>query len=198
MSHPLARDSRILNGLSMDDYVKVMENQARLYTHELPAEDAEKLEFTKLNLHRTGRILRTYKVSEDLAELVKAIDDSQLWLVITEPWCGDSAQCLPYIATMADLNPNIKLRMVLRDENLDIIDAFLTEGKRSIPVLVVFDSQDEVLFTWGPRPAPAQTVFLEAKAEGLEKPGILERLHLFYGRDRGKSIEAEFKQILGG
>ncbi len=182
----------------MDDYVKIMENQARIYADELPAEDVEKLEFTKLNLHRTGRILRTYKVPNDLATKVKAIQESQLWVVITEPWCGDSAQCLPYISAMADLNSNINLRMVLRDENLDIMDSFLTDGKRSIPVLIVFDTEGEVLSTWGPRPAAAQTVFLEAKAEGLEKSGILEQLHLFYGRDRGHALEAEFKQILGG
>jgi len=175
-----------------------MEEQGRHYADEIPAEDAEKLEFTKLNLHRTGRILRTYSVHDDLAAMVKAIDDDQLWAVITEPWCGDSAQCLPHISAMADLNPKINLRMVLRDENQDIMDEFLTDGKQSIPILVVFDSEGEILFTWGPRPVEAQVVFLQAKAEGLEKAGILEKLHLFYGRNRGLALEAEFNQILGG
>ena len=38
----------------------------------------------------------------------------------------------------------------------------------------------------------------QAKAEGLEKPEILERLHLFYGRDRGKALEQEFIALLEG
>ncbi len=198
MSHPLASDPRLIDGLTMDSYIKTMEQQALLNADDLPDEEVEKLEFTKLNLHRTGRILRTYKVSEDLSAMVQTIDDDQLWVIITEPWCGDSAQCVPYFSALADLNPKIDLRLVLRDENPDIMDAFLTEGKRSIPILVVFDALGKVLFTWGPRPAEAQKVFLKAKAEGLGKPDILERLHLFYGRNRGKALEAEFKQILGG
>ena len=99
---------------------------------------------------------------------------------------------------MARSNPNITLRLVPRDENLDIMDEFLTNGKRAIPRLVIFDQNGQELTPWGPRPLAAQRVFDQAKNEGMEKPELLERLHLFYGRDRGKALEQEFIALLEG
>ncbi len=119
-------------------------------------------------------------------------------MVLTEPWCGDSAQCLPHLGVLAQSNPKITLKMVLRDANLDLMDEFLTDGKRSIPRLVAFDQAGEQVFMWGPRPAPAQAVFDEAKAAGLAKPELLEKLHLFYGRNRGAALEEEFITLLKG
>ena len=86
-------------------------------------------------------------------------------------------------------------------DNLDIMDQYLTDGKRSIPLLVAFDAAGGELFRWGARPAAAQAVVDEANAEGLEKPAMLERLHAWYGKDRGRSLDAElvtlFREHLG-
>lgn len=191
-------DPRVQDGLDNEQYLEIMTRQAEADGTGLDEEAAQKLEFTKLNLHRSGRIQRTYKPSAELAELVGAIKEPQLWVVLTEPWCGDSAQCLPHIAVLAQTNNNITLRLVLRDENLDLMDEFLTNGTRSIPRLVAFDQNGEEIFQWGPRPAAAQAVFDEAKAAGLEKPDLLEKLHLFYGRNRGKALEEEFIALLKG
>ncbi len=196
MPHPFFENGRIQAGLTPKLYQAEMTRQAEASGTGLDSEAAEKLEFTRLNLHRTQRILRTYKVSDDLAAMVKAIPSPQTWLVLTEPWCGDSAQCLPHIMVLAELNPNIDLRLILRDENLDLMDDFLTDGKRSIPRLVIFDQQGNEMAGWGPRPADAQVVFNDAKEAGLEKPGILEKLHLFYGRNRGVALEEEFRYLL--
>lgn len=157
----------------------------------------ERAAATKLNLKRSERIAKTYRVSDSLAHSLAAIDAPQLWMVLTEPWCGDSAQCLPYIAKMAALNPKIDLRILLRDENLDIMDLYLTNGGRSIPKLVAFTDAGKELFQWGPRPAEAAEIHRAGKAAGLEKPQLLQKLHLWYGRDRGRAIDAEFAKILG-
>ncbi len=174
----------------------ILTEQAAADPAGLEGEAAEKLEFTQLNLHRTERIRRTYQVSEDLAALVGAIAAKQTWFILTEPWCGDSAQNLPHIEALAALNPHIEVRLMLRDANLDVMDAFLTDGKRSIPQVVFFDEAGDEILRWGPRPAEAQAVFNEAKESGLEKPAILEKLHLFYGRNRGKALEDEFRYVL--
>ena len=131
-----------------------------------------------------------------MSALLARLPDGMTWLVLTEPWCGDSAQCLPCLVTMADQQPHISLYLVLRDDNLDLMDQYLTDGKRSIPRLVAFDADGQELFQWGPRPAAAQEVFAAAKAEGLAKPEILERLHLFYGRNRNAALEDEFVTLL--
>ena len=183
-------------GITYPAYMDLMTRQAEADTAEMTPEETEKVEFTKLNLHRSQRIARTWKPSEALAEKLLRIESDQLWMVLTEPWCGDSAQCLPVIATLTRMNQDLDLRLILRDENLPIMDEFLTDGKRSIPRLVVFDSSGRMLGQWGPRPAEAQVVFDKAKAAGMEKPQILEKLHLWYGRDRGRALDREFTEFL--
>lgn len=191
-------DSRVQDGLDHAQYMALLEEQAAQSTDDLDKEAAQLVAFTQLNLHRTQRILRHYQPARRLIELLGRIHERQLWLMVTEPWCGDSAQCLPYITQMARSNPLLELRLVLRDANLDIMDEFLTQGKRAIPKLAVFNTRGDMILEWGPRPLAAQKVFDLAKAEGLEKPDLLERLHLFYGRDRGKAIEQEFIALLEG
>lgn len=196
MVHPFFTDGRIPAGLTLEQYMQVMADRADQPVDGLSAEDAERVGFTKLNLHRSLRIGRTHTVDDDLAGLVRALPEPTVWMVLTEPWCGDSAQCLPYIALFADRNPAVDLRVVLRDDNLDIMDAYLTDGKRSIPRLVIFSADGRELGQWGPRPKAAQAVFDAAKAAGDEKPRLLEKLHLWYGRDRGAALTAEFTALL--
>ncbi|MBU8872088.1 MAG: thioredoxin family protein [Gemmatimonadales bacterium] len=196
MEFPETAPQAKAKGITYPAYLDLITRQAAAETVGMTPDEAQKVEFTKLNLHRSERIGRTWKPSETLAERLVRIESVQLWMVLTEPWCGDSAQCLPAIATLAQMNSLVDLRLVLRDENLPIMDQFLTDGKRSIPRLVIFDSSGRVLGQWGPRPAEAQAVFDQAKTAGLEKPEILEKLHLWYGRDRGSALDRELSELL--
>src|SRR6059036_3553817 len=61
-------------------------------------------------------------------------------LVITEDWCGDALYNLPVMAKMVEGNPNIEMRVFLRDKNPDLMDQYLNKGTfRSIPVFAFFD-----------------------------------------------------------
>lgn len=157
----------------------------------------EKYNVTKLNYQRSLRILKTYCVSENLRDIVLQINEPQTWMIITEDWCGDSAQNIPYIFKIAELNSLIDLRIISRDENPDIMDLYLTDGKlRSIPKLVALDNQGNELFQWGPRPKPGQVLIENDKKEGLTKEQFLNKLHLWYSDNKGKSLEEEFVQLL--
>jgi hypothetical protein len=162
----------------------------------LNEEQKELWEYKKLNLQRSSRIDKTYTVSDELKSVIMNIKNKQLWMVITEGWCGDSAQTLPHIVKMAELNPNIELKILLRDKNLDIMDLYLTNGTRSIPVLVIFDEAGNELLKWGPRTKVLQEQMIQWKSEGIVKPELYEKLHLWYARNKGKEIEAEFIKIL--
>ncbi|MCK9997032.1 MAG: thioredoxin family protein [Candidatus Krumholzibacteria bacterium] len=175
-----------------------MEQQAAIDPTGLESTEAEHAEFNKLNLHRIGRIRRTWRPSGELTSLLARIERPQFWMALTEPWCGDSAQCLPCLEILANSNPHLTIRYVLRDDNPGIMDNYLTGGKRSIPLLVAFDPDGDELFRWGPRPTEAQNVFDAATAEGLEKPAKLEKLHLFYGRNRGRALDGELVAVLSG
>ncbi len=186
----------IESGLTPSAYTEIMEQQAAIDPASLEGMEAEHAEFAKLNLHRVGRIRRTWRPSKELASLLARIERPQFWMALTEPWCGDSAQCLPCLEILASSNPHLTIRYVLRDDNLEIMDNYLTGGKRSIPLLVAFDPDGGELFRWGPRPTEARDVFDTATAEGLEKPAKLEKLHLFYGRNRGRAFDGEFVALL--
>jgi len=198
MTRTFFTDRRPHDGLDYDAYLAHMAQRAATPVDGLDADEAERIGYTKLNLHRSQRIDRTYAPSTAATDLLERIAAPQLWMVLTEPWCGDSAQCLPYVAALVRRCPAVDLRILTRDDNLDIMDLYLTGGSRSIPRLVVFDADGNELAGWGPRPAAAQAVFDTAKAEGLDKPELLERLHLWYGRDRGRAVEAELIDMLAG
>lgn len=154
-------------------------------------------EYTKLNQRRTLRILKTYKPSDEVKNAISKITEKQTWLMITEDWCGDSAQNIPFLFKMTESNPNIEFKMIYRDDNLDIIDKFLTNGGRAIPKIIGFDQEGNQLFQWGPRPEVAKQLVKEWKESGLSKEEFNEKLHLWYGKDRGKTLEEEFLSLLG-
>src|SRR5690606_29582409 len=65
------------------------------------------LDYTKMNVQRMNRWDKTVKISPELENVVVSISSPQVWLVITEAWCGDAAQSIPFIAKVAKLNPMI-------------------------------------------------------------------------------------------
>lgn len=197
MIHKFFTDKRPHNGLTYSEFIqKSKEHFENTDSSILEESQKQLLEYTKLNLHRSARVEKTYTVNPNLSEALAKIDKPQLWMVITEDWCGDSAQNLPYIAKIAACSSLIDLRILLRDDNLDIMDLYLTNGKsRSIPKLVAFDEEGIEIFQWGPRPKEAQDFVDKAKKEGLAKNEFIEQLHLWYGRNRGKGIESEFLEI---
>lgn len=192
--HKFFQDKRPHNGLTYEEYIKEARN--KLESNSDNSTD-ELLAYTKLNIHRSNRIEKTYNVSDELCSLVKNINTPQIWMVITEDWCGDSAQNLPYIVKIASCNSLINLRIIRRDGNLDIMDQYLTNGKsRSIPKLVAFDEDGNELFQWGPRPKEAKDFVDKAKEDGIPKSEFIEKLHLWYANNKGQSIEKEFKKLL--
>ncbi len=158
-------------------------------------------DYTKLNLARTRRLEKTFKPLPEVAA-VMAQAAPQTWLVITEPWCGDSAQNLPVIQLLAALAPAIEVRIALRDTNLALIDRYLTNGARSIPKLVAFDALTNAeLFQWGPRPVAAHDLVMSEKskpvADQLSKEALAEHLHRWYNTNAGHDTQLELATLVG-
>ena len=84
-------------------------------------------------------------------------------LVITEDWCGDALYNVPVLAKMVEGNPNIEMRIFLRDKNKELMDQYLNQGMyRSIPVFAFFDENMKEVARFIERP-PAQTEEIEKK-----------------------------------
>lgn len=158
-----------------------------------------KINFTKLNLQRMHRWDKTFVVDEALGNRL-TLARPQIWWLITEAWCGDSAQNLPGIAKMAAASGGaIELRIILRDENPEIMDRYLTNGGRSIPKLIAVDKNNgEEGFTWGPRPAAAQTLMMAWKQDPQDKSfdEFELELHTWYTRDKGHSLREEISPLI--
>jgi hypothetical protein len=196
-SFPLERVLR--DGLTYDAYRELLARAAETARPEgLQGQELERARYLPLNLRRSLRNEKTFAVSGELASAVAAIRAPQLWMVLTEPWCGDSAQNLPLIARVSQLSPQIDVRILLRDANLDLMDRYLTGGKQAIPKLVAFDTGGRELFVWGPRPRGAARLYDQEKQAGRTKEEIGEKLHLWYARDRGRDFTAEIRLLIAG
>jgi Thioredoxin len=162
------------------------ENQSEDYVH-----------FGKLNRQRIKRLEKTIHLNESLVKTAQNVERKMIWLSITEGWCGDAAQNLPAIQKIADESPNIEMKYLLRDENLDLMDKYLTNGGRAIPIVICLDANTyEELGKWGSRPKAAQDYFLEMKSKGLEKAEMMENLQRWYNADKEQSLQAEFENLL--
>lgn len=156
------------------------------------------LDYTKLNMHRSARWDKRGKIDSKLAESISGLERKMTWLIITEGWCGDAAQQLPFFYKMSELNDNIELELILRDENPEIMDLFLTNGSRSIPKVIFIDTESkEVLAEWGPRPKKIQDQFLARKNDPeYDQSKLKEEIHLFYAKDKGNSLQEEILEIV--
>ena len=156
------------------------------------------IHYTKMNVTRMKRLDKTTVISESLQKAVASVSTKMIWLVITEAWCGDAAQIVPVLNKIAELNPNIEIRFILRDEHLELMDQYLTNGGRSIPKVIAIDeSTNKEIFNWGPRPAGTQELFLKLKAEHENYMDVAEGLHRWYAKDKTLEIQKEFTALLG-
>src|SRR5699024_8381052 len=148
------------DALSYEEYLVQIEKEVKQNANT----EQEKMlkEYTKLNQSRIRRLNKNQEIPLEVQKKIQAINKKLVWVVLTEGWCGDAAQSVPILNKLAEFNPNIELKIVLRDTNIDLMDLFLTNGGRSIPKLLVWDTE-EVLFTWGPRPTEATKLIMDYK-----------------------------------
>jgi len=154
------------------------------------------LHYSKMNLSRMKRWMKAGVMNPELEEAVKAISEPQTWVVLTEAWCGDAAHTVPFMALLAELNPNITLDIKMRDENLDLMDKYLTKGGRSIPKMIAFNVSEQEVFNWGPRPKKMQEAFYEMKELNLPYSEVSESLQKMYNKDKGILFQEEFLGLL--
>lgn len=162
--------------------------------------DTQSDEFThysQLNQTRMNRLEKTITIDPGVARKLQSIEEKHTWLVISEGWCGDAAQIVPVLQKMADVTPKLDLRIVFRDENPDLMNAFLTNGARSIPKLIILDEDKNVIADWGPRPKAAADLIIDYKAKhGVVDQTAKTELQLWYLHDKGESVANEVVSLM--
>ncbi|AWG21123.1 thioredoxin family protein [Flavobacterium faecale] len=159
------------------------------------AEQSEELtNYSKLNDTRMNRLDKTIKLDPDFEAKMKHLKKEYIWLVLSEGWCGDAAQILPVLDKLAIASEGkVEMKVVLRDENEELMKLFLTNGGKSIPKVIIIDQHTtDVLVHWGPRPEGASALIQEYKKEhGTLDETAKTNLQLWYLHDKGFAIQNE-------
>lgn len=134
-------------------------------------------------------LYRTANVSPESIERMRGAVPSVRLLVLSEDWCSDCFSTVPIIARLAE-SAGIDLRVLARDANLDLMDAHLSSGTRSIPVIMALDTDFTVRSWWGPRPAALQRWY-RGESLLLESAERSRKKRAWYARDRGRTAVAE-------
>ncbi|MGI4751676.1 MAG: thioredoxin family protein [Janthinobacterium lividum] len=160
-------------------------------------ETAEKMRpYIKKNVVLMEKYDESYQISNALKTALEAAP-ATIWLVLTEGWCGDAAFNVPMLAAIEKAVPEkVQLRFLFRDSNLELMDANLTDGCRSIPKLIVLSKDLKDLATWGPRPDDLQLLMKGWKNEGLALQALLPKVQHWYDADQTKSIQKELTAIV--
>lgn len=175
-------------------YLKICEHIITSETPPPPYNDALYLKYAKLNFSRMNRWHKTLQLDEDLVQEVKKINEPQKWIIIVEPWCGDAAPTLPFLVRLAEQNPLVQYDVQLRDQEPFLINAYLTNGTKSIPKLIVQNQAGTDLFTYGPRSKAAQELVNEMKDANVEFDTLNTELQNWYNRDKGAGLQKELLQ----
>ena len=160
-------------------------------------EDAEIINYTKLNQSRMNRLDKTMQIDTDLKNMLQNLASTYTFYVISEGWCGDAAQLLPIINKITEATSNITLKIIFRDQNLEIMDQYLTNGSRSIPKLVIYNEKEEEIATWGPRPVEATQLVIDLKTQyGGITEEVKKKKKKWYNQDKGITTQNEIIALL--
>lgn len=85
-------------------------------------------------------------------------------VVLTADWCTDAMLCVPIMQRIAEIT-GMEQRFLIRDENLELMDQYLTGGKsRSIPIFIFLDKEGNEQAVWGPRSAETETAITKLRS----------------------------------
>jgi hypothetical protein len=197
-SAPVLSSGRLASAYTYEAYRQLINDLLAEGKTTGPQQSEMLIEYANLNVQRMQRIDKTVKVLPELAAAVTSLQHDYIWLIITEGWCGDAAQIIPVLEAVAQASGgHLTTRYLLRDENLDLIDQYLTAGSRAIPKLLVLhaDTLAEVT-NWGPRPVPASELVRRLKAEGMAHDDFIKELHTWYAHDRTQTTQHELLTLV--
>ncbi|MEE9207372.1 MAG: thioredoxin family protein [Gemmatimonadota bacterium] len=133
-------------------------------------------------------VYRTARIPEWATQRVAATGRHWNLLVLSEDWCGDASNTVPLLVKLVETSPRLDMSILKRDENLDLMDRYLTNGSRSIPLAIILDEAFHPVARWGPRPAELQVFVLREKRAGIRSSDeIYKDVRRWYAKDGGET-----------
>lgn len=181
--------------MNFQDYLMLFEDIVLKKNTKAPYNEHDHYNYVKLNYSRLNRWVKLNELKDEVKDFFQNLKVKQNWILITEPWCGDAAHSVPIIYLLSELSEKVNLEIQLRDTDSEI-DNYLTQGGKSIPILIIRDEFDNDIAVWGPRPTACQELFLKMKKENLEFEEQKIQLQNWYNKDKGVSIQEEILKLL--
>ncbi len=194
MQQAAITDSVLTETLSFEEYLQLTDDilkekipRTGIYTAD------NTFRYTRSNQERMKKVLDNIVLNQKLYNLLSDLPEKWIWLVISEPWCGDASWGVPALCMIASASDKIDFRILLRDKHPEIIQAYQTAGSDSIPKLLCLRKSDlKVLGTWGPRPKQLHEMVLKF----IDDPAFdyresVRKLHAWFETDMTKSTQEE-------
>jgi hypothetical protein len=120
----------------------------------------------------------------------------QRLLIVTEDWCSDSVQTVPYIHSALKERHWITIRIVNSTAGRPIMEAHRTPDDRAAtPTVVALDEHNKFLGAWVERPAELQALVLEQQKVRMRRE-VTEIKTKWYEKDAGRSTVSEVMALL--
>lgn len=179
-------------GISYDEYLE----KVKFQMNEMKAEGDPKnyVQYYFLGLTRMERWNKTFQLSDEQKDRLNTISSDFKLLSISEGWCGDASQILPIIEKIAS-EKGIEHKIVFRDENPELMSAYLTDGAQSIPIIIGVNQDGSEKFRFGPRPKEGMEFLKKHKEnpEAYPSHDFHKDLHQYYTQNKGQDI---FNELL--
>lgn len=188
---------QLAKGISYEDFISL--NQTLLKEGKTTGllQDAEHVEFGRINLTRMARLDKTIKLQDQLLENLSRLKTHHSIVVITEGWCGDSAQNAPIFALLPKHTQQLSVLFLIRDEHPELMDQYLTKGSRSIPKIICFETESLTeKWVWGPRPKKLQTEVEQMVAKGLSKEERGLFTQNWYNQNKTEELQNEINTLV--
>ena len=163
------------------DYNQYLNNEEALI------QSTEEFEFRPYHELNERRMKRNNKIAEKSIQISasqKEMLTNKKILIITEGWCGDASQIVPYAVKIGE-KADIEVKLVYRDKNTELMNEYLTNGGMAIPVVILADENYEPIDYFAPRPKEAQELMLKMKADDTPNDEISTELQKWYNSDKG-------------
>jgi hypothetical protein len=155
---------------------------------------SEYLDLVVKNRELWRSVWERVRIPDELVDEARAVPGAWRLVALSEDWCGDAVNTLPAVARLAEA-AGWDMRVLGRDDNPDLMDAHLTNGRsRSIPVVIVYDEAFREVGWWGPRPGEIQS-WVMSEGLAMPSPERYKVVRTWYARDRGRTTLRELLDI---
>ncbi|MCH7638722.1 MAG: thioredoxin family protein [Bacteroidetes bacterium] len=156
----------------------------------------EFLPTAKDNIGLWEGVYKRAAIPADILERARKLPGNWRLLILSADWCGDASNIVPVIQRLVEAAPNLDLRLLDRDDHLDLMDEHLTGGTaQAIPAVIILDQNNTERAWWGPRPAELQT-WVKTEGQAYSKNERYKEVRKWYARDKGRSSLDEVVALL--